>query len=364
MHRSHIEYIIRKLHFYKTGRKDDSPPFQRTGEWYLTSCVLSRWNHEPKYGGHIPMDVKPSMGVKEQEGVSVVHCFSCKTTTGLMGLVQEFGAHAIPEGLMTTAEYDDLLAYIELAEEDDTLTINRIDKREDEPVPPDMLECLGGLTNPVGIAYAKERRLTGEDVELWQIGYHERTNRLMFPLITYSRKIPMVQGRILLPDDEIERIKAPKYKNFPNIEKQQYLYGEHLVTDETEVLVVVEGILDAITLNREFRTAGMSPQYIAVGVMGSELGDHQLQKLVAWGNEVVAFGDNDNAGKLLNKQIVEKLKNYVGVSTVEYPDYGNSKLDPDKLGAQAVKMVEKRTYWLQIKLGHLFRKAGLSDGKA
>jgi len=357
LHRSHIEYIVRKLNYYKSDRKDDSPPFQRTGDWYLTSCAMSRWEHQPKYEGHIPMDVKPSMGVKEQEGVSVVHCFSCKYTSGLLGLVRDFAGHAIPEGLMTREEYQDLLAYVELAEEDDTLQIVGVDHSTVVPVPQEILDCLGGLTSEEGIEYAKSRGITGEDVELWQIGYSEKEQRLLFPIIAYNRTIPLVQGRTLEenPTDK-------KYKNFPfGVEKQDYLYGEHLISDETEVLIAVEGMMDAVSTNRVLRENDMFPEYVCLGLLGSEPSNMQLRKIISWGKEVIPFCDNDNPGKLANKKLLDGLKNYVDVSLIEYP-ITQDKLDPDTLRERVIGIIGRRKSWLSVKLEKLFAIAGESNG--
>lgn len=349
MQRHHIEFVVRKLHYYKTQRQTDNAAFNPTGGWWMTNCLMSRWNHGKKYEGHIPMDNKPSMGVKEQEGISSVHCFSCKYSSGLMGLVKDFGHHAIPEGLMTTEEYQDLLAYVVLAEEDEYIEVDGNLRKKAEPVPDDILDCLGEVFDD-GAEYAEKRGLTAQDVELFKIGWSEKYERLMFPIITHTEHIPMVQGRILgTPDAD-----TPKYKNYPrNFEKQQLLYGEHLVTDETEVLVVVEGMLDVVAVNRHLREAGMSPHYVCVGLMGSEPNQVQLAKILSWSREVIPLGDNDSPGKLMNKKLSDELSKLMEVSTLKYPEGVN---DPDELGAEVVELLNERKNWLQGRLELLFRQ--------
>lgn len=349
MQRHHIEYVVRKLHYFKSGRQTDKADFNPTGGWFMTNCLLSRWTHEKKYGGHIPMDDHPSMGVKEQEGVSTVNCFSCKFKSGLMGLVKEFGHYAMPEGLMTQDEYSDLMSYVILAEEDDYVEINGEMKKKAEPVPEDILECLGEVYDE-GADYAEKRGLSPEDIELFQIGWAEKYERLMFPIITRAGFIPMVQGRVIGEPD----VDTPKYKNFPrNFEKQQLLYGEHLVKDETEILVIVEGMADVVTANRHLREAGMYPTYVALGLMGSEPHEFQLAKIVAWGREVIPFGDNDSPGKLLNKKLADKLKHLVEISLVTYPEGIN---DPDELGEGILQVLDERRNYLQNRLEMLFRQ--------
>lgn len=352
MHRQHIEYVVRRLHYLKTERRSDSPDFRPTGDWYMTNCLLSRWTHQPKYEGHVPMDNNPSMGIKEQEGISTVHCFSCKFKSGLLGLVQEFARYAIPEGMMTTKERDDLIAYIALAEEDDTLVIHGKEHKRVVPVPDDVLECLGELYDG-GADYAESRGIEPEDVELWKLGYSEKYRRLMFPIIDYFGHIPMVQGRTV---DEVTP-DNPKYKNYPSgVEKQHYLYGEHLITEETETLLVMEGMLDVISANRHLRKAGLFPKVLAVGLMGSEPHGMQLQKIIRWAKEAVPFGDNDAPGKLMNKKLEESLKDYMEVSRVYYPE---GYKDPDELGERVIEVYNNRRNWLQDKLESMFQRGAI-----
>lgn len=351
MHRSHIEYVVRKLHYFKTERRDDRPAFTSTGGWYMTNCVLSRWNHEPKFPGHKPMDNNPSMGVKEQHGISTVHCFSCKHKSGLLGTVKEFGSHAVPEGLMTTDELQDLLSYILLAEEDDSVPIY-VQEKTNEAVPEDVLDCLGRLEDERAIAYAEKRGLTGPDVELFRLGYSERYDRLMFPIVAYNGRIPLVQGRTLAPVD----VDNPKYKNFPRgVEKQDYLYGEHLITDDTETLVVVEGQVDVIAVNRKLRELGRFPKELCVGTMGSEPSEAQMEKIRRWAREVVPFGDNDSPGKLMNRKMQLALKDLMPVSVIDYPE-GTDGFDPDRLGDRVIAMLDARKTYLEHRLELLFQR--------
>lgn len=351
MHRNHIEYVVRKLHYFKTERRDDAPAFKDAGGWYMTNCVLSRWNHEPRFPGHKPMDANPSMGVKEQEGISTVHCFSCKHKSGLLGTVKEFGSHAVPEGLMTQDELQDLLSYIILAEEDDSVPI-RVVAKSTEAVPEEILDTLGTLEDERAIAYAQKRGLTGEDVELFRVGYSERYDRILFPIISYNGRIPLVQGRTLGKVD----VDTPKYKNFPRgVEKQDYLYGEHLVTEETEILVVSEGQLDVIAFNRRLREHGLFPKIVCVGTMGSEPSEAQMEKIRRWAREVVPFGDNDSPGKLMNRKMELALKDLMPVSVISYPE-GTEGFDPDTLGERAIDMLHARKTYLQHRLEIAFRK--------
>lgn len=352
MHRRDIEYIIRKLHYFKTERKDDSPVINPTGEWWMTSCVLSRWTHEKKSEFHVPMDYNPSMGIKEETGSSVAHCFSCKHTNGLLNTINEFAHHAIPEGLMTKEEHKDLLSYAMLAEEDDTEIVRPSFVTQQEPIPEAILQCLGEIHDEEAANYLEKRGFTGEDVELFKIGYSSSHERIMFPIISYNGDISVVQGRILgQPSSD-----TPKYKNYPkNVKKQNYLYGEHLVTEDTKIIVLVEGQADVVKGNQYLRKHGYSPEYLVLGVMGSELSQEQTEKLKGWAKEVIPFGDNDSPGKLMNKKAQDVLKNYMQVGIIQYPE-GTEGADPDSLGDRFIDILDKRKNYLQFKLEMMFRK--------
>lgn len=353
MKRADIEYVLRELGAEK---------FQLSGDHVMTNCVLAPWTHAKG------TDSRPSMGVKISPGMSVFNCFSCGSSGGFLKLVNMAGRYRVADGLMTEEELQALRDFVLMAEEEtEGVIVKGIEGMDSgpEPLPKKLLDMLGRY-HPY---YEKRSREYGwpgireDTAKLWNLGYgtvKEKTangrithvERLLLPVMDHEGEIVLVQGRVLRDD-----VKAPKYRNFPkNAKKSLYLYGEHLITDEIDTLIVIESQMGTVLANQLLRDRGEN-NVLVVGLMGSKPSNEQLDKLVRWGTkEVVLFMDNDPAGKVGMKQLVDGLRYRCNITVVSYPE-GTDGADPDSVGPERfLQMLETRRSFLEDRLAKIFAR--------
>jgi DNA primase len=147
-------------------------------------------------------------------------------------------------------------------------------------------------------------------------------NALIIPLHDqFGRTIGFTARRI---DDNSS---APKYLNPSNTilyEKSKFLYGLHSalrMANQKGHMYVVEGYFDVIAMHR----MGIRN---CIGICGTSITDHQVQKLKKLVNRVTLFFDGDKAGRKNMALNLEKLVN-AGLE-VDIVDLNNGK-DPDEL---------------------------------
>jgi len=334
MRRKDIEYVLRGL---------GATQFRYTGNWVMTSCPLARWTHE---GG---TDLRPSFGVREGQGISPAHCFTCGFNGGVVSLIREYGRYAIRDGLTTKEELDELVNYVLLAEED-TGDIRVTGMMLDQPVvvPQDIEDCLGTYHE-----YFAKRGIDAELAEKWKLGWNDMDDRVLFPVFVKEGRLDRlvgVIGRTVIGEE-------PKYKNYPpKFRKSEYLYGEWLKPKELDLLIVVEGPIDAILVNKAIEEHGLEKTW-CVALMGAEPSEIQLDKMVAMASEVCCMLDNDSSGKMGTLKIVggkvgQKKFKGIGerciVSVVNWPDEVKDagELTPDEI----VELIHERRFFLEDKL--------------
>lgn len=131
--------------------------------------------------------------------------------------------------------------------------------------------------------YLANRGFTQESCNLWEIGYLDLIDRIIIPAKGKDKKI---KGYIYRSVKEGEK---PKYLYTAGEGwKSGFLFGEHLIANNTKEVVLVEGPLDAIWL----RQNGIN----AVALLGASLSEKQKIILAKY-QTVVLMLDNDIAGK-------------------------------------------------------------------
>ena len=338
MNRTSIEYVLRQL---------DVTEFKHNGDWVTTSCPLAPWTHA---GG---LDRHPSFGVRESQGISGVHCFSCGFKGGMLSLVRDYGRHAVADGMMSEEDVKQLEDYVILAEMEDEVEkpLNRI---SEVMISDQLRDCLNRKHS-----YFTKRNITDEMGKLWNLGFADsftdsRTgfvmeNRALFPVYDKrSGKLELkgIIGRTVTGED-------PKYKNAPpNFQKAKYLYGSWLIEGQRRI-VVVEGPVDCIMLNQKLKEAGMDEEFFAVSLMGADPSTSQIDYLKDLSDEVICMLDNDPSGKLGVKKLIDGLEAHLLVSVVEWK--AGTK-DPDEAGEYAVEMIKNRISVLEHRLKRVLGK--------
>lgn len=334
MNRKDVEYVLSKMGV--------EGPFKISGAWLMMACPLARWTHEKG------VDRNPSFGVRIGPGVSGANCFSCEFKGGLMSLVTEYAMYAVPEGLWTPEDAQQLKDFIIMSELDD---YNAETYVRPEAVIDMTIEQY--LNKPHG--YMEERGL-GSMAALYQLGFvdyfydaHNKTvlkSRVLFPLYAEEQgRLVMkgVLGRTTIGED-------PKYKNYPpNLVKAHYLYGGWLLAGRKHI-VVVEGPVDSIRVNQILMRHERFEDYWAVSLMGAKPSPEQIQWLRDNADEVICMTDHDPSGRLGTKMLIDSLEDHLLVSVVEYPDGVN---DPDDAGEAVVAMLDNRLTILEYRMRRL-----------
>lgn len=154
----------------------------------------------------------------------------------------------------------------------------------------------------VCLSYLEERKIddvagifkigwTGEDDNIYKKNY---LNRIIIPVHNNKGKYIWPEGRSVLAGYK------PKYYRPAGVHKNDYLFNIHRVKRmTTNFVVLVEGIIDAITLHKW--------GYPAVCTFGANLSERQLEQLVEFTKIFICF-DIDKAGIKAFVEAKELLK--------------------------------------------------------
>jgi DNA primase len=169
--------------------------------------------------------------------------------------------------------------------------------------------------------YAIDRGLDIETCKVWELGHDKERKRLVFPVRRARDKALVgITGRTYIDEN-------PKYfSGYFDWAKSKYLYGEWMLPEHAERVVIVEGPLDVIALWK----AGEP----ALGIMGAAASSFQVQKIEYLDKPVYLFPDDDKAGHRWANQLGNELREL----GVKVRDVQISKgQDPKDLDAQAIR---------------------------
>lgn len=283
-------------------------PLKKQGREYTACCPF----HNEK---------TPSFTVSPSK--QFYHCFGCGAHGSAISFLMEYEHLEYPEAIEVLADSLSLEVPRERGERPQTA--------QPKKVHDDLYQLMGNVsryyrqqlkTAPTAIEYLKQRGLTGELVQQFQLGfaldewgglekqfpqqqqllaggllikneqgrlYDRFRGRLMFPIRDRRGRVIGFGGRVL--DDS-----TPKYLNSPETEifhKGQELYGFYEARQNTrklERLLVVEGYMDVIALAQ----FGIS---YAVATLGTATTPEHIQQLFRAVPEVIFCFDGDRAGK-------------------------------------------------------------------
>lgn len=311
--------------------------------WLEAPCPLAPWTHARG------ADRNPSFGVKEDAtGMSGFKCQACHrkgTVPSLIRTLANFREEDYSD-LELEAERTEMLGVVNLPDWEDRFAF----KPEPEPLNtnlyysmyPDV--CLPEYTD--AHYYLQSRGITQEAAALMQLRYDPDENRVLFPVFSPKPEdaesdgwdLYGFTGRAIFPSIK------PKIKNYAGLDKRSFILGEHLIraTGRPQPLLVVEGLfayahLQTLQLHEE-------DYFDVVAIMGSDMSDEQVERLVSYDVPIYLLFDNDEAGDVglfgihdddLEKPgAIEKLINYVPLFVPEWPE---GKDDPDQLTLEEVK---------------------------
>ncbi|MCF1459119.1 MAG: toprim domain-containing protein, partial [Shewanella sp.] len=129
--------------------------------------------------------------------------------------------------------------------------------------------------------------------------------RILFPVFDREGNVYGMSGRAVTSNTDI------KVRDYQGLDKRLFLLGLHLITDDHDYVVVVEGLFDVARLVQYGEPA--------LGVMCSTLTDAQADWLIELGKTVVLMYDDDPAGDKGVEDAIEKLRDHVPLLLPNYP---------------------------------------------
>jgi len=272
------------------------------------ACFLAPWR-----SGHRSDEERSrraSMGVQiAPNGESKIHCFACKYGGTLKRSIEDYSR-------LSGEDFSELIQKVGDYEEIDPSILTEMipEYDEHEKRPPEIVlgeNILDGIRG-FGHTYLLDRGFDLETLKQWECGYDSKTKRVVFPIRDNQKRLVGAVGRTVV-NHKI------KYFNYFGFDKSRYLFGEHLVTEGT-ALVVVEGLLDTIKVWQKLKAERALDRYSVVGILGSDASKAQCQKLLLYSNEAILFLDNDPAGLQGQNKLALIMQEQVLLKSVDYPD--------------------------------------------
>lgn len=154
---------------------------------------------------------------------------------------------------------------------------------------------------------------TKRQAKQWEIVYDPYQHRVVFPIRRHDQALVGLVGRATKEGQK------QKYKNYWGFGKTKFLYGENFVPDDVRGLIVVEGMLDVLAIERAIKGHPKYGEFRPLGLFGSDLSPRQRKKLLSWRTSVYVFLDSDGAGIQGARKVIEACSGRTLVMHVDTP---------------------------------------------
>lgn len=271
---------------------------------------------EGKYGVYIGKETP-----RKKQFMS--HCFSCgRSTLTLDKLLEEIGRTDLM--VMPTTDLDapldaGLLFPIDIPEEiDDELGVVEL---------PDFYKQV--YTHP----YLQSRGFTYDDYDYFPVGTTGKlnfrfTDYVIFPVmdsgdvVGYVARHTWSKAEIDNYNRKAKRSGEYQIRRFNNSTQNDFvklLYNyDAIMEDETDTVILVEGIFDVVALTRKLELYD-NPHFVAVATFGKKVSQAQIYKLQSKGVRTVILGFDGDAVAAI-KQTATELSQYFEVFIADIAD--------------------------------------------
>jgi len=307
--------------FQTLGSYQADPNVNSEGTWGALSCPLAPWTH--KGSG---LDRNPSMMVSLEPGRSHAKCLSCGHSSGVLGVANEVHRY----GGIDDETLDELRYFILLEESHHYEMLKKEGFRPE--LPATMIQDLG-----VWHPYWGDRGISKQEVRLWQLGYSGEERRALIPFWGQDGSLLGVVGR------DVTGLSKAKYKVYPTgFQRADHVYGEHRITGNEDILLVVEGYLDVVTVSRYL------PEGMGVVGLGSALPSKaQIRRLAMYANSELIIGlDEDDTGQRGITRIRKELEGRIPISLLDYGDYKDADEAQENIGK--ILTSRRRMTWTPV----------------
>lgn len=165
--------------------------------------------------------------------------------------------------------------------------------------------------------YARSRGLTAWQVQRWRVGYADgRWDEILNPLA--GRIVFAVRDHAGKPIGYTGRSYTNSKRRYKEPSKREgadlgAVFGEECWPKHRKVVVVTEGALDALAVERQY------PAMPVAGIYGSELHQGHVNRLSTFGYVLMA-SDPDKAGNRVANVLAQQLRRWTNVLRVNLPE--------------------------------------------
>lgn len=302
-------------------------------EWLIKELIAETHGHIDGSGKNIIVPTCPSCGKSggkfgiyigpetNKKKPFMSHCFKCgHTTKELKDLLDLIGRPDLMIEEKASFQPLDIPDFYKLEEDeidDELIVIN---------MPEGWKRC---YRNP----YLKERGFTIDDYTYFPVGTtrglnFKFDNYVVFPIIDHGDTVGYVSRHIWSKDmiDEYNiqarrngKYEIRRYNNSTDNDFVKLLYNyDAIIEDETDTVVLVEGIFDAIALTRKLDLYD-NPRIVPVASFGKKISQTQIYKLQSKGIKTVVIGYDNDARESIIKT-ASTLSEYFDIFIACLPD--------------------------------------------
>jgi hypothetical protein len=296
MQRESIHELIKDVLGPNVYRRD-------VGGWVSIHCPLARWTHEKG------ADNSPSAGISVNNGISIFNCFTCHKRMPLHGLLRQYGTY-------TGEDFSDLIDEVEDEGYLGARTLPDWEGMKAANLEETLMPINEGIymdlyDSAAGHPYLQERGISDETAQKLELLFDPEDPadghpRILFPvrgpdglLYGFSGRATSVGARL-------------KVRDYAGLQKARCLLGAHLVANDGDKLLLVEGLFDYAN--------AWEQGYPGAAVMHSTLTEAQAAIVRELGKPTYLFYDDDKAGHDGTEAAGKLIQAYVPTMRVRYPE--------------------------------------------
>lgn len=295
------EYLIKELEFELHAKLDGG----------RKNLIVPTCPYCGKQGGKFGIFVGAET---EKKKLFMSHCFSCgHTTKDINQLLDDIGRPDLK--VEETASFNPLEVPEFFGVEEDEID----DELEEVEMPEGYKRCYKNR-------YLKSRGFEFEDYDYFPVGTTRGLNfkfddYVIFPIIDNGKAVGYVSRHIWSKADIDEynnrakrngKYQIRRYNNSLENDFIKLLYNyDTVIEDETDTVIIVEGIFDVISLTRKLDLYENN-RVSVVATFGKKISDTQIYKLQSKGVRTIVIGYDSDAMEAINKA-ANQLNEYFDV---------------------------------------------------
>lgn len=188
------------------------------------------------------------------------------------------------------------------------------------------------------LQYLVERGFLKSTLQSFEVGYSNSKQRIVIPVRDEAFRLVGLIGRATDPN------KQPKYLYSDNMPKRGILFNLCHAKTYKDV-IIVEGSVDCMSVYQ----AGF-PNVVAA--LGSSFSENQADLVNRHFVDVIIFADDDEAGRGLGRQIVDKCPR----RNLYFAQYSNGKKDPGEMTTEEIRYaIENKRSHVEVMFEELFK---------